>query len=232
MRDAGAKQLRQGIFGNAAKYRRHAHHATGDIHAARKLPARRCHRTAKDRRSPPQSGGVSFKDTLVAGERQRAGRLLKNLRGKPVFQREESTPPRAVAAGVLEPGGDESFETRTVAGLQDDVGSARYGHDQFRRFARQPNEAARPQRDIASRRQPSLRDRQSLQTCQRGLRAGAAANIGGGVGEIGETVECQVGFEVHAHPPEGELAIRPGVDESKLQRALGPSLEVGIGGVG
>ena len=47
-------------------------------------------------------------------------------------------------------------------------------------------------RDVAGRRQPSLRDRQRLQAGERGLRAGAAANIGGRVGEIGELAERQL----------------------------------------
>ena len=158
--------------------------------------------------------------------------MLQGLRGQAVFQRKKSPPPRAVTARVLESGGDEGLKTRTIAGLQDDVGSARDRHDRFRRFARHANEAARPKRDIANRRQSSLGDGQGLQACQRGLRTGAAANVGGRVGEIGETVEGQLGPEIDAHSPKSELALRPGVDECKLQRALGPSLEMGIGGVG
>ena len=232
MRHAGAKQLRQGAFRHAAEHRRNTHHAAGDIHPARKLAARRRHRTAQHRRPPPQSRGVGFQDPLVAGKGQRTRRLLQHLRGKSVFQGEESALPRPIAPGIFEAGGDEAFKAGTVAVLKDHVRAARHGHNGFRRFPRHPHQTARPQRNIAGRWQPSLRGGQRLQARERGSRTGAAANIGGGVREIGEAVEGEFGFEVHAHPPERELAFRAGIDEGKFQRALGPPIEVGIRGAG
>ena len=65
MRDAGAKQLWQGAFRHPAEHRRNAYHAAGDIHSASKLAARRRHRATQDRRSPPQSSGVGFQNSLV-----------------------------------------------------------------------------------------------------------------------------------------------------------------------
>ena len=110
VRDAGAKQLRQRRLGHAAKYRRNAHDPAGDVDAPGKLPAGRRDRAAQDRRPAPQRRRVSLQDPFAAGEGQRAGRLLQHLRGKPVFQRKEGAPARAVAAGEFEPGGDEGLE--------------------------------------------------------------------------------------------------------------------------
>ena len=56
----------------------------------------------------------------------------------------------------------------------------------------------------------------------------AAANVGGGVGEIRELVERKLGFEIAAGAPKRELAIGSGIDEGKLERALGPAIERGI----
>ena len=61
-----------------------------------------------------------------------------------------------------------------------------------------------------------LRRRQRLKARERGLRAGAAADIGGGVSEIGEVLESELGLEVHAHSPKGDLAFRAGIDESEF----------------
>ena len=132
----------------------------------------------------------------------------------------------------LRPGGDEGFEAGAVAVLQDHVGAACHSYDRFRRFAREPDQSASPQRDVAGRGQPSLRDRQRLQAGERGLRAGAAANVRCRMGEIGELAEQKLGLKVDAHPPERELAVRAGIDEGKLERALGPSIELGIAGAG
>ena len=229
--DASTEQLRQGAFGRAAKDRRNAYHAASNIHSARKLSARRRNSAAQDRRTPPQSRGVGFEDPFVAGKSQRAGRLLKHLRGQPIFQCKEGTLPRPVTTRVFETGGEEALKTRNVAGLENQVGAARHGHDRFRRVTRQLRQPASPRRDVARRGQPSMSNRQGLQARERCLRACAATNIGRGVGEIGKLVECEHGFEVDACAPEGELTFRARIDECKLQRTFGPALEFRLLGV-
>ena len=44
----------------------------------------------------------------------------------------------------------------------------------------------------------------------------------------GELVERKLGLQVAASPPKRELAIRTGIDESKLERAVRPAIERGI----
>jgi hypothetical protein len=48
------------------------------------------------------------------------------------------------------------------------------------------------------------------------------------VGEIRELVERKLGLQVAASPPKRKLAIRTGIDESKLERAVRPAIERGI----
>ena len=229
VRDAGAKQLRQRASRHAAEHRRNAHDAAGDVDAPRKLPARRRHRAAQDRRPAPQGRRVGFQDPFAAGEGQRAGRLLQHLRGKPIFQREEGAAARAVAAGVFEPGGDEGLE---AGSCRRPAGSCRCGSPPPRPIPA-PRARAAPSRATTARYRPPRAAvaahagsacRQASAACEPAPRQISAMAWAKSASSLSDSSD----FRSAAHPPERELAFRAGIDEGKLQRALRPSIELGI----
>ncbi len=200
-----------------------------------KLTARRRHRTAQNRRSAPQSRGVRFQDRARSREKVSAPAACSNTCAAKRSSSVKKARRRARSPRVyLRPVAMKVSKPELSQVLQDHVGAARYGHDRFRRFARHPNQTARPQaRYRRPTRSLSLRRGQRLQARQRGLaiRRRGKCRRPHGRNRRG-SLSVKLGLKVHAHPPESELAFRPGIDESELQRALGPSIEIGIRGAG
>jgi len=52
------------------------------------------------------------------------------------------------------------------------------------------------------------------------------------MGEIGKLAEQKLRLEVGADTPERQLAVRAGIDEGELERALRPSIKLGFAGAG